>query len=251
MAEFWYKKVLDKTPRTGRLYYEFKLLIQPYTLEQLFLYIRPLAYLVPLESAGVQYRRTHPSLPPRFEEALDPQEPCDVCIPEQNETIQAWGKATSEDFYHFRSFCLCLRIFLETMGDYTCIPCIRLGATEKGLAWMIATLDPILAGLLLKRIVSIFSPSKLSFSLFILTASGSPPKREKADVSVDTALPQPPSSFDGWPHIIFVAVVLPTAQFLAGKKGPIPVWGSMMAVWAFAWWGIREDVATSLWLMGT
>ena len=73
----------------------------------------------------------------------------------------------------------------------------------------------------------------------------------KADIAVNTALPQSPSSFDSWPYLVFVAAFLPTGQFLARRKGPITVWGCIMAVSAFAWWGIREDVATSLWLLGT
>ncbi|KAL2044718.1 hypothetical protein N7G274_002492 [Stereocaulon virgatum] len=54
-----------------------------------------------------------------------------------------------------------------------------------------------------------------------------------------------------WPCIGFTATVLLAAHTLARVKGPVPVWGSMMTMFAFAWWGTRDDLTTTLWLSGT
>ena len=60
-----------------------------------------------------------------------------------------------------------------------------------------------------------------------------------------------PSTFIGGPYIIFAILILLLAYFLAGRKGRIPVWECMMAGWAFAWWGIRENSNADLWLSAT
>lgn len=88
--------------------------------------------------------------------------------------------------------------------------------------------------------------------LFIPAVNGTPFEQKLADSpSANRAFPHSQSAFTGWPYIVFSFGVLLIAHILANKKGRVPVWGSMMAVWAFAWWGIRDDAATSLWLSGT
>lgn len=51
VARFWYNKAADKSPTVGKLYHHLAILARPYSLEQLSLYTRALAYITPFESA--------------------------------------------------------------------------------------------------------------------------------------------------------------------------------------------------------
>ena len=84
-------------------------------------------------------------------------------------------------------------------------------------------------------------------SLLISRANGSP--LETSPRSNGETTSQSLAVFAGLPYMMFATTVLLVAHFLAKKKGPIPVWGCLMAVWAFAWWGIRNDASTNLWLL--
>ena len=51
-----------------------------------------------------------------------------------------------------------------------------------------------------------------------------------------------------WFLPLFAVVFLLLAYGMATKKGPIPVWGSLMAVLSYSWWVVRDDGAMDLWL---
>ena len=51
VAQFWYKKASDESPKVGRLSHHLSILARPYTLEQFSLYARSLSCFSPFESA--------------------------------------------------------------------------------------------------------------------------------------------------------------------------------------------------------
>ena len=278
IARFWHQKASDKAPKIGRLYHHLAIIPHLYTLEQLSLYPRSLTYTDLFEGAESSIM-THshtvfkhsnasarsplsievlfievntllfcgqiPSSLARSNAVMDPQGDSFFYL---NDATTGRKRRSSVEFCFVRSS---WRQNSANIGGCQRMSCIRRTMINLGLSPTLAILKKIPMVPKQKRTKMVLSPFNLFFTLFISTVNGTPPKRDVTDITVNTALPQSPSFFNGWPHLFFAAVVLLMARFLAHRKGPIPVWGCMMAVWAFAWLGIREDTATSLWLMGT
>lgn len=97
------------------------------------------------------------------------------------------------------------------------------------------------------EIVRRFALSLLSISSFATAASGSPINNAEMQGEALNTVSVALSRAAGFLPL-FAATFLVLAYGMATKKGPIKVWGSLMAVLSFFWWVIRDDAAMNLWL---
>ena len=242
VAKFWYNKASANTPNVGRLYHHLAILARPYTLKQLFLYTRSLTCVIPFECAKG-------SIVTLFNPILHSKDP----IRRHQSSLETL-LIKAYDMLSLRKpsqECESRRFFEKYI--------VKTAAKFKENAAYIAT--SAIAGLFeygnasksRSRIHATFSSlAPPCLALLIPTVSGNPLEKTNIDHQPDNSpLPQPSSAFVGGPYLISAIGVLLTAHLLANRKGRIPVWGCMMAVWAFAWWGIRDDDSTTLWLSAT
>ena len=97
------------------------------------------------------------------------------------------------------------------------------------------------------KVVRSFTLSVPSISIFVAGVSASPIDNANAQGVAMNTLSAAPSQA-AWFLPLFAVVFLLLAYGMATKKGPIPVWGSLMAVLSYSWWVVRDDGAMDLWL---
>ena len=89
----------------------------------------------------------------------------------------------------------------------------------------------------------------LLFITFSRSAAGLPSPTNRSIAQIDSAMTSSvnmPVDLAVW---IGLLLMLGAAQLLALRNKPVPVWGTLMTSYAFGWWCIRNDTATSLGLL--
>lgn len=92
-----------------------------------------------------------------------------------------------------------------------------------------------------------FTLSVPSIGVFVAAVSATPIDNANAQGVAMNTLSTAPSQA-AWFLPFFAVVFLLLAYGMATKKGPIPAWGSLMAVLSYSWWVVRDDAAMDLWL---
>ena len=275
VARFWYNKASDKTPAVGRLHHHAAILARAYSLEQLSLYLRSLTCVNPFESARGSLMALFDPVLSKKNATLD-EFSLEAMLTRAHgmlftSTSPYWASESRYEFGH--DVPITNHIYdpdpiTEAASRFLglgSIPACSIARTdtrskESVLNWdTMMNLAPRVSGFFWCMLQSAFDSQSILGKLTILTTCMHfvRPSIARTISNNDGNDHQAPSSASStptaaaWSCLGFTAVVLLAAHALARIKGPVPVWGSMMTMFAFAWWGTRDDPTTTLWLSAT
>ena len=232
VAKYWYSEASEKTANVERLSHHLVIFTQTRTLVQLSLYTKSLTCLTVSESVREVV------LSP-FDQVLD--------FYNSNDRQSASLGATLVRHHAV----LCHQQVSKPLFD-NLIGSLNLKLSLRNLFWRMAEVSKVIpifvpkgSGLFIvacAAALELLAPVACEYSPNIKMVE-SPPDR--------TEWQRSRSLFIGGPYVIFAMIILLLAYSVANRKGRIPVWECMMAIWAFAWWRIQESSNADLWLSAT